>query len=303
MKTVVPWLSSLVVFAKIASLDGVRSRTAQPYFSFIRSTSVGVFHLAKKLCSSQSITVARSFRQTMSDESLFAAVLGHLEVVRIVNGGIGQPLTKHSANYANKYIKKYLASSFSKKSCREILKFHHAYLAKHVHGSFYHEILWKEPILWREVIGDDQYTVVISFNTIWHSEGDLSLVFKKNTNPLYESSFTIVPGSMIGCRPTPALLIGRVQGRQGETDAIRASTKACYDIAPPYLLLAAVQSIATVLGINLIAGVSNLEQITKSQNDSFGFYFDYDVVLEYAFGTKKIPSAFSSYQFHHLRSR
>jgi len=268
-------LSAAAIFASAA-----RPRELRPYAPFVKSICAGTIHFGRKVISANFFSVLSRLRNSVSDESLIAMIIGHFEVVRVLNHNNGRALTRRYGNYANKYVTEYLAKSFDKKTRREILKFHHRYLADHVTDSFYEQILQGRSNLWTETIDGNCYAISISFNPDWHSEGDISLTFDKNDVSLYEVSFTIVPGRLIGCAAAQALLVGRVQGRKGQAEPIRVGTRACHDIAPPNLLLAAVQSVAGVLGIEAIAGVSNDEQLAKSVYDAAGVYFDYDTFWE-----------------------
>lgn len=155
--------------------------------------------------------------------------------------------------------------------------FHHCYLTKkQITETFYEEVLENKPYLWSEIIDGNRYAIRMTFLSFHHEEGDLSLIFFMNDRELYGISFSIVPGKMIGSAVGQTLLIGNIQGRLGEAEAIRVGTQACRDVAPPYLLLAAVSSIADVLAIKTIAGVGNEEQIVKARKDYSSCYFDYD---------------------------
>jgi uncharacterized protein VirK/YbjX len=173
-----------------------------------------------------------------------------------------------------------LAKRFDKKTRRQILKFHHQYLMNHVVEDFYETITQARSVLWSETLDGGTYSISVSFNPTWNSEGDISLTFDTNGTPIYEISFTIVPGTVIGCGAKPALLIGRIQGRIRRTETIRIATRACHDIAPPYLLVATAVSIAAALKIAVIGGVTNEEQLGRSVNEAEVFYFDYDAFWE-----------------------
>ena len=93
------------------------------------------------------------------------------------------------------------------------------------------------------------------------------------------------------------MLVARVQGERNQTEAIRAATRRLYRIAPPHLLVAAIQSIAELLAIDMIGGVGNQEQLVKSHKDDF--FFDYDAfwrtfsVKKYVEGVYQIAVPFS----------
>jgi len=278
----------LAVAANYAS--AVRSRRQDYYIAFMKSLFAGTVHLVRKMFSSNLIGILSRFNNSISDESVAEMIIRHFEVVRILNNSSAGALIKRYPNYVNKYVTEYLVKDFSKKSRREILKYHHQYLIEHAVESFYERILQCRPVLWDELIDENRYAVSISFNHQWHSEGDLSLTLDKNDTPLYELSFTIVPGYIAGCAAAQALMIGRVQGRKGQADEIRSAMRACHRIMLPQLLMIAVQSIAKTLMIDTIGGVSNEEQLAKARNDSLEFFFDYDSFWE-TFSAKKNVAA------------
>ncbi len=266
----------MIISAAVALVVAARPSGGAHYGSFAKSICVGIAHIIRKAFSSDFLTILSRFRASVTDESFLAVILGHLEVVRTLNHCGARALTSRFPNYPNKYVTEYLAKSFDKKARRDILKFHHLYLAAHVSDRFYEQILQSRSIFWSETIDGNCYSISMSFNPQWHSEGDISLTFDKDDVALYEVSFTIIPGHFAGCTAEQAVLVGRIQGRKGQAELIRAGTRACHDIAPPSLLLAGVEFIADVLGVHALAGVSNREQLAKSVYHMRGCYFDYD---------------------------
>jgi uncharacterized protein VirK/YbjX len=266
-----------VISATTAFVAAVRPSGGAHYGAFTKSICAGAAHLIRKVFSSNFLTVLSRFRASATDEPILAAIFGHMEIIRVLNHCGARALTSRFPNYSNKYITEYLAKSFDKNTRRNILKFHHRYLAAHVSDRFYEQILQSRSILWSETIDGACYSISMSFSAQWHSEGDISLTFDKDGVALYEVSFTIIPGQLAGCTAEQAVLVGRIQGRKGQAELIRAGTRACHDIAPPNLLVAGIESIAAVLGVHALAGVSNREQLAKSVYDMPGCYFDYDV--------------------------
>ena len=256
-----------------------RAAAAEQYLHFLQSIYAGTIHLFRKLQTGDISSIIAKFRKSISDEPILSATIGHFKVVRALNLSGARALTERYPNYTNKYASDYLVRSFGRRARREVLKFHHQYLAKYVTPFFYHTILNGGETLWCETIDGSRYAISILFNHQFHSEGDVSLSFDKDGLALYAISFTIVPGEIIGCSSEQAMLIAVIQGQVRQAEAIRISTKACHDIAPPYLLLAATLSIAEVLGIDIVAGVNNKEQISKSRKDTV-CYFDYDAFWE-----------------------
>jgi uncharacterized protein VirK/YbjX len=260
-----------------------------------RSIYAGTAHLIHKLWSRDTTLIISKFGKSVSGEPMAVMLVRHLEVVRTLNRCGARALTKSYPNYANKYATHYLAKSLGKNARREILKFHHYFLSQRVTEQFYDEILKGGKTLWQETIDENRYTISLSFNPQFHSEGDISLIFGTNDRPLYELSFSIVPGKEIGSASEQVLLIGRVQGRIGESGAIKVSTKAFHDIAPPHLLLAAALSIADALSIDAIAGVGNDDQLAKSSEEVSGCYFDYDAFWNKFFFNKNAANIYEAH--------
>ena len=273
-------LTTAFLAASVASLVGVRSVVARPRAGILKTFTAAIVHLLRKVFSENIFVVAWDVLKLVADEPLIELIHGHYKIVRLMNQPGTSALTNRYPRQASKYFSDYLARSFSKKSRREILGFHHRYLTARLQTSFYERILSHRALLWQKFEDQHAYAITLSFNAQWHYEGDLSLTFEKNGSPLYEISFTIVPGKLIGCNASEVLLVARVQGAKEQAEAIRTATRACHDIAPPHLLLAALQEIAGALDIGAIGGVSNDDQLAKSLTAERECYFDYDAFWE-----------------------
>ncbi len=245
---------------------------------FLKSLYTGAAFLIRKSFEDSIFTVFSKVRRFALDESLLEAIVGHLDIVRSLNGPGARAVIEHHPNYVNKYVGRYLARSFDKRTRREILKFHHAFLDERVTETFYEQVLRDEPPLWVREVEDGRFSISLSFNAKWHAEGDLSLLFNRDDFRLYEISFTVVPGTLVGSPSGHALFVGRVQGAVRQADAIRAATRACHDVAPSHLLMVAAEAVASALAIDLIAGVGNREQV--AEDDEPGCHFNYDVFWE-----------------------
>jgi uncharacterized protein VirK/YbjX len=209
------------------------------------------------------------------DESLPALVAGHRSVVQLMRQPGLQELLKAHPLIIYRPYRRYMATCFTKQHRRAVLLHHYRYLLPRVSPVFFSDIAVNPPTMWQRTIGLDQFSIALSFPGELHHEGDLLLDFRQNEVPLYSLSFSIALGAMTGSSASEAILIARVQGSFGRFEAIRRATKACNDMSPCYLLMAAVQGISQVLNVAVIAGVKNCEQITAGmQQDTV--YFDYD---------------------------
>jgi uncharacterized protein VirK/YbjX len=210
------------------------------------------------------------------DEPLSAVIGGHRQLVRLLaQPGLRALVAAHPQAIYRPY-RRYLATSFTKSARRAALQHHYAYLLPRINETFFPAILRDRPQLWQKRIGLDLFDVRLSFTGELHHEGDLLLEFRENGVPLYCLSFTIAPGYLAGSDADQLILVARVQGAVGNFDAIRRATKACMDIAPPYLLTAAVHGIAGALNIGVIAGIRSKEQLTTNIDADRTVYFDYD---------------------------
>jgi uncharacterized protein VirK/YbjX len=210
------------------------------------------------------------------DEPLIAALAGHRKLKRILNRPSLRALRTENPEVIYRPYMRYLATSFTKSSRRAALCHHYARLAARVNDGFFTQLLQHRLSLWHSCVGADRFDIRISFTYKLHHEGDLQLVFLCNSAPLYYLAFTIAPGSLAGCTADDVLLIARVQGVAGSFEAIRGATKACMDVSPPALLMAALQGIAAALSIGMLAGVTNKEQLTAHRDANRHVCFDYD---------------------------
>lgn len=172
-----------------------------------------------------------------------------------------------------KYQTQYLARSFSKRQRRAIQKFHYEFIGKAVNSQFYKRLVAGNIELWRSP--DDLGRVTISLRVAEYGrEGDLSLTLEVERKQIYELSFTIVPGPLVGMRGTSAMFIARVQGRKGQFDDIKRATKLCRDVSPPYLLMAAAEGLAGAIGIRFAVGVGNDDQVSTRRIFDYASFWE-----------------------------
>jgi uncharacterized protein VirK/YbjX len=134
----------------------------------------------------------------------------------------------------------------------------------------------RDAILWEKVCGEKQYKIALANDAGSPTEGDLTLLFLQDDVWLYQISFTVTPGQIVGCAQDAVLLIGRVLGSKDHFFDIKAATRNCGDVAPPYLLMTALQSVAAALGVEMITGIGNNEQIGVSADGIRRHRFDYE---------------------------
>lgn len=215
------------------------------------------------------------FAEALSGESVLATVGGHIAVSEFFGRAHTRALVARIPHIGNKYLVSYLASRFGKVERRRILLHHYDFAERHLIGSLYDVLFQSSPVLWRD--GDSLSSSTISLAVSdHHQEGDLSLLFKFGGELIFVVSFSVVEGPLVGSGDQAVLLVGRVQGAPNKLSEIRASTKACRDISPAHLLIAALQAVADSLRIATIAGVSNSQQLVKGSSARAAFHFNYD---------------------------
>jgi uncharacterized protein VirK/YbjX len=126
-------------------------------------------------------------------------------------------------------------------------------------------------VLWRAPPAPAAMSITLVFSA--HDlEGELMLAFWLGDDWIYTASLTLAHGALAQ-DSGPVLLITGLQGAAGKLALIRQATRACADIAPPYLLLAAAKGLACSLGVERILAVGNERQLAKAAGKAA---FDYD---------------------------
>jgi uncharacterized protein VirK/YbjX len=199
----------------------------------------------------------------------------HLRLIRILSHPQATQLIVRYPELSYKYLRNYIALDISTTTCLAILIEHYSYLQKHFKSDFLDIVYHSTIQLWSQRVDDISVEVVLDFPHTIDFEGDLCLIFKKDDVSIYRIIFVIANGSSFGLADDHVIFISSVQGL-GEFEDVKQATKACHDIQPAQLLMAAINGVGTALGVNTIVGIGNKNQI--SQGDKF--YFSYDKFFE-----------------------
>jgi uncharacterized protein VirK/YbjX len=191
----------------------------------------------------------------------------HMRVMRALAAPEVRIVKDRDPKVAFKYLTHYLARGLSRSERAEMLIGHYACLARRLNGDFLTRVCEDPLVLWEEKIEDDVFRIRLGFSTVTHAEGDLSLVFEANALSVYQLSFTIGPGSVFGLLAPLVACVARIQGKGKGFQHIRHATKACRDVAPPLLLLAALQGVALALEITDVVGVDAGNQLSLDMGD------------------------------------
>ena len=127
-------------------------------------------------------------------------------------------------------------------------------------------------------IREDGLRVCISFGLsgAHDKEGDLSLNLEVGGETVFILSFAIVPDTVVRSQAQDILLITRMQGKKGCLRQIRLATKVMRYVAPPALLVAALQGLGGALGIKAVACISGTDQISYCSERAALFRDAYD---------------------------
>jgi uncharacterized protein len=243
----------------------------------LRARAISVKNMLRRyLIRNFPVTYDILFTSGNFDETPGVLIREHREFVHMMSQPGLRDLMAHHPPIVYRPYRRYLAIGFKKRDRRTILKHHYGYLLAAASETFFCGIVRNKFLLWQQAVGENMLTIQLSFNGELHHEGDLLLDFQENSLRLYHLSFTVAPGYLTGSSAAHVILVGHVLGIAGRFEAIRRATKACRDIAPPYMLMAALQGLAGALNVDILAGVKNSEQITANSDDSKNVYFDYD---------------------------
>jgi uncharacterized protein VirK/YbjX len=138
------------------------------------------------------------------------------------------------------------------------------------------------------------FRVTLDLTGTIYWEGELSLHLEVNGVAVCILSFSIVPGSVAGALANEVLLVACVQSAKGCESQIRLATKSMLDVAPPALLVAALQGVAAALGIHAMAGTCATIQSSYLQEHCSLFQDAYDNFFATLGATKNSAGFFCS---------
>lgn len=196
---------------------------------------------------------------------------------------------------AYRYTLPYLSANFKRATRLESLISHYRFMNDRLGAAFCDGVVQGNLMLWSGEQQGHRFSVHVSgpCAVSGHREGELTFTLGMDGADLYKLSFSIVSADVLsqpsGGAPRHrghTLYIGRVQGVVGTFEQIKVATKACLDIAPPDLLMAAVAGMADALGIEVIAGVGIEHSISSETIQQSSMSFDYTAFWDRYHGTK-----------------
>lgn len=225
-------------------------------------------------------------------ERAAALVLGlrdHLSVLKALSGEGTKEILSHFPRVAYRYTLPYLSVAVPRERRVLMFKGHYQFINDKFQPRFLSRVLDGSLTLWSCSLNDMDIDISMSGPclTTKHREGDLALFIKVNGQLLGKLGFSIVPIETLAtplsfdldnAEGTHVLVIGQVQGQPGCFEQIKALTKACSDISPLDLLMAALAGFAASSGAAYMVGVSQHNNISFN-DDTFSVSkgsFDYN---------------------------
>ncbi|MEO8561760.1 MAG: DUF535 family protein [bacterium] len=210
-----------------------------------------------------------------------AGLLLDVEAHRALRSVLRRPslaaLMSARPDLGRKYLWPCFARYLTRSNRLELMRAHYRILSERTTPSDFAALLERPTPIWEHQPDAIRYAISLEYPpNRWDLEGELSLLFEMGDMPLYRLLVTLGEGAAFGRTEGRVLLIGAVQGNNGQYDAIRTATKACKDVAPRTLLLAAAAGLAEALDVEAILAVGNERHITRHVTSSDKFPFDYD---------------------------
>jgi hypothetical protein len=181
------------------------------------------------------------------------SVMTHPQIILVVQ--------RYPRNYF-KCFGKYISLSLDSEKKVLILSNHYHLIASRFNSGFMKQILEGYILLWSELRDGNYYSIQLNYAHGTDKEGDLCLVFKINSSPLFFLNFTFIAGDIFVKSSAQTLFIGRLQGIKGGFDLIKFATKNLDELSPSTLLILAAEGVAKGLGITTMVGVNNRSQIS-----------------------------------------
>lgn len=201
-----------------------------------------------------------------------------LEIFRILSLPVFNELVLRDPVFPFKYLStKYLIDGLPSNERASCFVHHYKFLEARLPVRFLRQQHQREITLFETREAGSAYAVTLGFppkNALF--EGEMRLQLLVNGVQIYDLQFTIVPGWILGSKEKDVVFILRLQGMKGCYEQVRSATKALHEIAPPALLVAALQGIATAWGIREMAGICAKSQYSYNERSSALFIEAYD---------------------------
>ena len=120
------------------------------------------------------------------------------------------------------------------------------------------------------------FAVKMSLSQPYDTEGELSLNLVMDGKVIYVMGFSIVPGWVAKSTAKDIFLVARLQGTKGFQQELSRATRSLCQVGPTQLLMAALEGMASALGIEVLASISGVKQISYDEKYAESFRRSYD---------------------------
>ena len=210
----------------------------------------------------------------------------HLELVRVIDSAPTRVVNAAYARVQYRYTLPYLCNSLGWHERWAALKSHYAFIGSALTPEFSQLVLDDTVEVWRQEAAAHVFSVSIQGLCLEtrHREGELTLCFKADGEPIYKLSFSFVELAALGLPRSSlmrcsrhAIYVGRVQGISGAMNLIRQATVELGDIAPADLLMSVVFGMSQALNIDTVLGVTDEGCVSQAAIARSGSSFSYAV--------------------------
>jgi uncharacterized protein len=200
-----------------------------------------------------------------------------IKIFRIVSNPLYIELIRSDAILPFKYLTKdYLARGLTTVERAACFGHHYERLTSLFPSDLLQRIMHGPVTVFELSHGGHRYSIRLSRSRTEVREGELSLWLDVDGLLVFILQFTIVPGEVVRSNAEDIFLISRLQGMPGCYQEIYRATKAFHEIAPPALLIAALQGISRACPGAELAGVSATSQFSYAKHCSPTFRAAYD---------------------------
>jgi uncharacterized protein VirK/YbjX len=211
-----------------------------------------------------------AIRRMRLGASLLFSLPQHLQLLRVLSHPQTRGIARKQPLLAYKYLLEYVALDLPVRVRRAILIAHFRFLQRTFDVRFVDCLDRSPPTLWRRAIGGMRFDIGVQLNNIIGREGEFVLTFNVDGREAYRLVFLFAPGSAFGLSDAPIIVVSCVQGMTA-MQCIRLATKACLDIQPAHLLMAALGGFAQIARIPTILGVHQTRQIWQGGKLLFAY--------------------------------
>ena len=185
----------------------------------------------------------------------------HRQILEVLKYPEYAYLARSDPRFAFKYLTHgYLVKGFTVAERATCFTHHYRWLHDNLPSEFLKQILQRAVPIVEIREGDQRFGIAFGFSRTHDKEGELSLNLEVNGETVFILSFNIVPGNVVKSSAADVLLITRMQGSKGCFRQISMATRAMRYVAPPALLMAALQGLGDALGIRTVACISGKDQ-------------------------------------------